>query len=78
VEPHALPDAAVFGSTVTVRTVDGTLITQRIVGVDEVDFHPGGVSWISALGKALLGTELGQRLILDDATMADATVVKIE
>ncbi|MEA3208895.1 MAG: transcription elongation factor GreB [Chthoniobacter sp.] len=78
VEPQARPEAVVFGATVTLRTADGTPATYRIVGVEEVDLHPGGVSWVSPLGRALLGAEIGQRVRLDEASKEAATVVKIE
>jgi transcription elongation GreA/GreB family factor len=62
---------------VTLRDAGGQLETCRIVGVDELEFGDGAVSWISPLGKALLGAEVGERVRMegDNRTM---TIVKIE
>ncbi len=59
----ATPDGRVrFGATVTVRGPGGTEARHRIVGVDEVDFERGWVSWRSPIAKALLNASLGQRV----------------
>jgi transcription elongation factor GreA len=63
--PDAAPDAVIFGATVTVQAADGTFGTYRIVGVDEVDFGPNSVSWVSPQGRALLGAERGQKLVVE-------------
>jgi transcription elongation factor GreB len=55
-----------FGATVTLRDTDGGTRICTIVGVDELEFEPRGVSWISPLGKALLAAEVGDRVTLDD------------
>lgn len=56
--PPAAPDRASFG---TVVTLEGeTTRTVRIVGVDEADPGKGAVSWVSPLGRALLGAEPGE------------------
>jgi transcription elongation GreA/GreB family factor len=60
--PATPPDSVAFGAIVTVRDADESLVCYRIVGVDEVDFYRGAVSWISPLGKALLGAEVGERV----------------
>jgi transcription elongation factor GreB len=77
VEPQVRPETVTFGALVTVRTLDGTLETYRVVGVDEVALESGNVSWVSALGKALLGAEVGQRLKVPGDENAVLTVVKI-
>lgn len=65
VQPPATPDGRVrFGATVTVRESDGTETRHRIVGVDEVDFDRGWVSWLSPIAKALLNKSVGQRVRL--------------
>jgi transcription elongation GreA/GreB family factor len=46
------------------------------VGVDELDFAPEALSWISPLGKKLLASELGDRITLEDGRTAK--IVKIE
>ncbi len=63
VQPPAAPDDRVrFGATVTVREAGGTETRHRIVGVDEVDFDRGWVSWLSPIAKALLNKSVGQRV----------------
>lgn len=64
VKHRARSDEAAFGSTVTIQKPNGEQVTYRIVGTDEVDLHPGGVSWVSALGRALLEAKVGKRLEL--------------
>ena len=63
-EPRHAFGEVVFGSRVTVQSPDGTVATYRIVGADEVDVYPDGVSWVSPLGRALLSTKTGDRLPL--------------
>jgi len=64
-----------FGSTVTVSDREGKTEIYTVVGVDELDFTPNAVSWISQLGKALLASHLGDRVTLDDGR--SAKIVKI-
>ncbi|NBV21627.1 MAG: transcription elongation factor GreAB [Proteobacteria bacterium] len=65
VQPPATPDDRVrFGATVTVREPDGTMARHRIVGVDEVDFDRGWVSWLSPIARSLLKKSVGQRVRL--------------
>jgi len=75
--PAESPDSAALGATVTVRHADGRMETHRIVGVDEVEFEDRGVSWISPLGKALLGAEVGERVRVE-GDKRSMTMVKIE
>jgi transcription elongation factor GreB len=49
-----------FGATVTVVDDDGDEKTWRIYGADEVDIEKGIISYVSPLGKALLGKEEGE------------------
>jgi transcription elongation factor GreB len=74
--PDAQSENVSFGATVTVRDAEGKTETYTIVGVDELDFVPNAVSWISRFGKALLASELGDRITLEDGRTAK--VVKIE
>jgi transcription elongation GreA/GreB family factor len=67
--PVAATDSVAFGATVTLD-VAGKIETHTIVGVDELDITPDGVSWISPLGKMLLAAELNHRLILPDGRAA--------
>jgi transcription elongation factor GreB len=59
-EPH---DAVRFGAKVTVRDAKGTESAYHIVGVDETDFFPDGVSWLSPIARALLNARLGQKVL---------------
>jgi transcription elongation GreA/GreB family factor len=43
-----------------------------------VNLHAGGVSWVSPLGKALVGAEVGQRIVLDESGKDTAAVMEIE
>jgi transcription elongation GreA/GreB family factor len=74
--PDAQSENVSFGATVTVRDAKGKSETYMVVGVDELDFVPNAVSWISPLGKKLLASELGDRITLEDGRTAK--IVKIE
>lgn len=78
VEPRTPGEMVTFGAAVTVQLGDGGLETYWIVGVDEVDLAPGNVSWVSPIGKALLGAEIGQRVAFAGAEHVLRTVRKIE
>jgi transcription elongation GreA/GreB family factor len=65
-----------FGATVTLRDPHDKTETYTIVGVDELDFEPDALSWISPLGKALLASQLGDRITLEDGRTVK--IVKIE
>ncbi len=53
-------EKVLFGATVTVENEDGTSRTYSIVGIDESDAGRGRISWVSPIGKALLGAKLGE------------------
>ena len=74
--PDALSSSVTFGATVTVKDKKGATETLTIVGVDELNFEPDAVSWISPLGKALLAADMGDWIELDDGR--SAKIVKIE
>jgi hypothetical protein len=74
--PRSPSDSVAFGAAVTVEDSHGETETYRIVGVDELDFEPGAVSWISPIGKKLLSAELGQRIALTGSNIVH--VVKVE
>jgi transcription elongation GreA/GreB family factor len=77
VEPPEDPLRSVsFGATVTLRDSHDRTETHTIVGVDELDLEPGAVSWISPLGKALLASQLGDRITLEDGRTVK--IVKVE
>jgi transcription elongation factor GreB len=74
--PDAQSQNVSFGATVTVNDAEGQTETYTVVGVDELDFVPNAVSWISPFGKKLLASELGDRITLEDGRTAK--IVKIE
>ena len=75
--PAVWPASVALGATVTIRYSDGQAETCRIVGVDEVELDDRAVSWISPLGKALLGAEPGER-VRADGDKRSMTILKIE
>jgi transcription elongation factor GreB len=52
-------DRVLFGCTVRVETEAGEEKTYSIVGIDEIDLAKGRISWVSPIGRALLGTYEG-------------------
>lgn len=54
-----------FGATVTVRDEAGEVFDYRIVGVDEVDFDCGWVSWMSPIARGLIGASAGEGVTLE-------------
>lgn len=55
----------VFGATVTLRDIEKeSVVTYQIVGEDEADIRQGKVSFNSPLGKALIGKEAGDTVIV--------------
>lgn len=51
-----------FSCTVTVENQNGDEKTYSIVGVDEIDLPKGRISWVSPIGKALLGKSEGDEV----------------
>ncbi len=74
--PETASNSVTFGATVTTRDKEDRTETYTIVGVDELDFEPDAVSWISPLGKALLAADLGDWLTLPDGRAAK--IVRVE
>ena len=74
--PSAPSNSVTFGATVTVKDKQGATETFTIVGVDELDFQRGAVSWISPVGKALLAADMGNWIKLEDGR--SAKIVEIE
>ena len=63
VDVGAQHDGAIrFGATVTLRDGDGIQHTCTIVGEDEVDAGHGLISWVSPLGRQLIGRAVGERV----------------
>ena len=68
-----------FGCTVTVETEEGEEKVFSIVGADEFDPGRGYVSWISPIGRALLGKSEGD--LVSFATpggQSELQIVKVE
>src|SRR5690348_3048594 len=55
---------AFFGATVRYANAKGTERVVSIVGADEVDLARNHISWISPLGRALMKSAAGDRVIL--------------
>lgn len=65
VEIKAPPgEKIVFGATVTITDSKGTTVTYQIVGEDEAMSDKSKVSYSSPLGKALIGKEAGDEVIV--------------
>jgi transcription elongation factor GreB len=54
-----------FGATVRYADDEGTERVVSIVGADEVDLERKHISWVSPLGRALMKSEEGDRVILE-------------
>jgi transcription elongation GreA/GreB family factor len=78
VNPPERPEEVVFGVSITLRSASGESKSYRVVGVDEVHLEPTNVSWVSAIGKALLGAKLDQRVSLEPKMPAMWRVIKID
>src|SRR5215208_5260941 len=55
---------AFFGATVRYANAAGAERSVSIVGTDEVDLDRNHISWMSPLGRALLKSEAGDRVVL--------------
>src|SRR5215468_8056058 len=53
-----------FGATVRYANAAGTERVVSIVGTDEVDLNRNHISWVSPLGRALMKSEAGDRVVL--------------
>jgi transcription elongation factor GreB len=60
-------DRVRFGATVTLRDDAGQEEHYRIVGVGEADPRQGLVSYLSPVARALLGTEIGDEVMVRGA-----------
>jgi len=56
--PPSDPRHVFFGARVTLEAISGETPTYRIVGPDEFDQEPGGISMDAPLARALLGKAL--------------------
>src|SRR5512133_3008372 len=57
-------ERAFFGATVRYANAAGTEKTVSIVGTDEVDLDRNHISWISPVGRALMKSAEGDRVVL--------------
>ena len=57
-------DHVFFGATVTVEDEEGESRVFTIVGSDEIDSAGGAISWQSPVGRALLGKEIGDTVLV--------------
>jgi transcription elongation factor GreB len=64
-----------FGCTVTVENEEGEEKVFSIVGADELDLSRGYVSWVSPVGRALLGSVEGD--VVSFATPGGQTELEI-
>ena len=55
-------DKIQFGAFVSLENEDGEIKKVQIVGVDETNSQAGKISWISPLGKSLLGKVSGDEV----------------
>lgn len=72
-------DKVLFGCTVTVENEDGDERSYSIVGVDEIDLGKGWISWVSPIGKALLGRREGDLIsFMTPSGVSELEIVKVE
>lgn len=68
-----------FGATVTVEDEEGEEKVYSIVGIDEYDAGKGKVSWVSPIGKALLGRSAGDSVsFVTPGGVSELEIVKVE
>jgi transcription elongation factor GreB len=71
-------DRVFFGATVTVEDEEGESKTFAIVGSDEIDSAGGAISWQSPVGRALLGKEVGDTVLVRwDKGRRELTIAEI-
>src|SRR5690349_19899958 len=69
---------AFFGATVRYSNAAGAERVVSIVGTDEVDLERNHISWVSPLGRALMKSAAGDRVVLDaPGGTADLTVLQV-
>jgi transcription elongation factor GreA len=57
-------DRVVFGATVKLADENGNIVIYKIVGSDESDMKVGKISFTSPIGKALIGRESGDTIVV--------------
>lgn len=63
--PLAAPEKVTFGAWVTLEDEDGAEVHYQLVGPDEFDVSVGKISVASPVGRALLGKEEGDDVVVD-------------
>lgn len=72
-------DRVLFGCTVTVENEAGEEKVYSIVGVDEIDLPKGRLSWVSPIGRALLGRSEGDMVTFrSPGGVEELEIVKVE
>jgi transcription elongation factor GreB len=66
---------AFFGATVRYANSAGTERVVSIVGSDEVDLGRNHISWVSPLGRALMKSAAGDRVVLEAPGGTDSLTV---
>ena len=74
-EPPSDPRRVFFGARVTLELPTGATRVYRIVGPDEFDQEPGGISMDSPLARALLGKALDDEVTVTLASGAQHYVI---
>jgi transcription elongation factor GreB len=78
-QPPSDPRRVFFGARVTLATPVGEQRVYRIVGPDEFDQEPGGISMDAPLARALLGKSLDAEVTVVLATGTQAyTIIAID
>lgn len=55
-------ERVLFAATVSMADEDDKIVKYQIVGVDEVDVSAGKISYISPIGRALIGRKIGDEI----------------
>lgn len=55
-------ETVIFAATVSMADEDDKIVKYQIVGVDEVDVSAGKISYISPIGRALIGRKTGDEV----------------
>ena len=74
-EPPSDPRRVFFGAQVTLELPSGARRVYRIVGPDEFDREPGGISMDAPLARALLGKAIGEEVRVPLATGEETYVI---
>ena len=80
VDPKSIVGEVVrFSATVTLEDDEGAEKVVRIVGVDEVDVVRGDISYVSPIGRALIGKEEGDEVSIQvPGGQRNYTIVEVE